>query len=239
MSGDLGRPGPSRTLARARERAADGLTRAFAEDELDVDEFEARLDRCWRARSFDELETLFEDLAVACPARRPERGVRGGDAGETRGTGAPSGSSAPARSSAGAHRRPVPTERPGHDLVMAVMSGVGRGGRWTPPRHINAVAVMGGVELDFRDARFPEGETTVNAVALMGGVEIVVPPGLAVTCSGVPILGGFERLDQEDDGTRAPGAVLRIRGLACMGGVEVRAAGTDEAASPGGVAELD
>ena len=220
MSPEGGAPSrrPSKTLARARERAAEALTRAFADDELDVDDFEARLDRCYRAGGFDELEELFEDLTVSLPARRE-------------GTGAPAGSGADPDAGVAARGSredtggpPAPSDRQDHDLVVAVMSGVGRGGRWTPPRHINAVAVMGGVELDFRQARFPAGETTLNAVAFMGGVEIVVPPGLAVTSSGVPLMGGFERVDQDDDGRRAPGAVLRIRGLACMGGVEVRTA---------------
>lgn len=213
---------PSRTLVRARERAAASLTEAFAGDELDVDEFEARLDRCWRAGSFGELEELFEDLTVS-PARAegPGAGVgapgRAGGASET----------APERR-APRSAPPAPADRPGHDLVIAVMSGVGRGGRWTPPRHVNAVAVMGGVELDFREARFPEGETTVNAFALMGGVEIVVPPGLAVDCGGVALMGGYDRLSQDGDGRTAPGAVLRIRGMAFMGGIEVRVAEAGE-----------
>lgn len=218
--------GPSRTLTRARERTAEALTRAFAEDELDVDEFEARLDRCWRAGGLDELEDLFADLEVSLPAKREDAGAP-----------APERRSAPdAEPHAGSGGPPpAPTDRAGHDLVLAVMSGVGRGGRWTPPRHMNAVAVMGGVELDFREARFPPGETTLHAFALMGGVEIVVPPGLAVICSGVPLMGGFDRLDQDDDGRRAPGAVLRIRGLACMGGVEVRSAEPGaELPKPGG-----
>lgn len=212
MSEDLR---PSRTLVRAREEAATALTGAFADDELDVDEFEARLDRCWRAGSFEEIEALFDDLTVTAPVLRE-------DATAERRSG-PGSTSSPAPSE-GPEALSRPVDRPGHDLVLAVMSGVGRGGRWTPPRHVNAVAVMGGVELDFRQARFPPGETTVNAVAFMGGVEIVVPPGVAVTCAGVPIMGGFERLDQEDDGRTAPGAVLRIRGAAVMGGVEVRTA---------------
>ena len=204
---------PSKTLVRARERAAASLTEAFAEDELDVDEFEARLDRCWRAGSFGELEELFEDLTVSLPAR----------VGEAGGGSEPAGRPAEGSDEAPTRRAP-PTERPGHDLVLAVMSGVGRGGRWTPPRHVNAVAVMGGVELDFREARFPEGETTVNVLALMGGVEIVVPPGLAVDCGGAALMGGYDRLSQDGDARTAPGAVLRIRGVALMGGIEVSVA---------------
>lgn len=228
---------PSRTLLRARERAAAGLTEAFAGDELDVDEFEARLDRCWRAANFEELEGLFEDLTVSLPVPAEETD-------EARTGTAPAGGPAEAQGRAPGPDAPrgvppAPADRPGHDLVLAVMSGVGRGGRWVPPRHINAVAVMGGVELDFREARFPAGETTLHAVALMGGVEIVVPPGLAVTSAGIALMGGYDRLDQEGAGRASEGAVLRIRGVALMGGVQVRVAEPGEELPSGGVAELD
>ena len=199
---DGGRP-LQRTLERARDEATGALAAAFAGDELTMEEYEARLDRCYRAGSLAEIRELVADLPDA-PAIE----------------GSPE---AAARASRGG-RLPAEAERPGHDLALAFMGGVKRSGSWTPPRHLNAVAVMGGVELDFREARFPEGETTVNAVAVMGGVEIVVPPGLRVECSGLPVMGGFERLDQDGDPEYAPGAVLKIRGLACMGGVEVRVA---------------
>lgn len=225
--------GPPRALAHARDRAAAVLGEAFADDQLGVEEFEARLDRCYRATSVEELGELFRDLTVSPPAVLEAGAARQEPARRPAGSGGKLD---------GRHRPagPVdPADRPGHDLVVALMGGMGRGGRWTPPRHLNAVAVMGGVELDFRQARFPEGETTMNAVALMGGVEITVPPGLAVECSGVPIMGGFDRVDQEDDGRVAPGAVLRIRGFAFMGGIEVRTAAPGEELPSGGVAELD
>ncbi len=237
MSGDELRP--SRTLVRARERAAAALTEAFADDELDVEEFETRLDRCWRAESFDELEDLFGDLAAAPPVLAPGGDAPGGAAEAGPGASADGRSPPGPVGRADRGRRPAPADRRGHDLVLGLMSGVGRGGVWVPPRHVNVVAVMGGVELDFREARFPEGETTLHAVAFMGGIEIVVPPGLAVTSAGVAIMGGYDRLEQGDDGRRAPGAVLRVRGAALMGGIEMRVAEPGEELPSGGVAELD
>jgi hypothetical protein len=103
--------------------------------------------------------------------------------------------------------------------VVAIMSGTERKRVWTPARNLDVVAFMGGVELDFREARFAEGVTQVNILAMMGGVEIVVPPGLRVECSGVGIMGGFESLSQGDPDDATP--LLRITGLAIMGGVEI------------------
>ncbi len=199
-------------LQRARERAAAALGEAYSSDELSLEEFEQRVDQCYRVGTVRELEALFDDLPVA-----PR--LAAADAAESR---------------PDARRRTVPGprvdpaaggDRKGRDLVVGVMSGVGRKGAWTPARETLAAAVMGGVELDYRTARFPPGETVVDVFAFWGGVEIVVPPGLRVESVGIPIMGGFDRLDQDGDGS---GAVLKIRGLAIMGGVEVRVADPDE-----------
>lgn len=209
-------PGDRAPLQRARERAAEALGEAYSADELSLAEFEERVDRCYRVATVRELEALFEDLPVSprLPAAVGEEVPE------------------PAGGSEVEPRRPatgdVPVRRREHDVVVGVMSGVGRKGAWTPAERTYALAVMGGAELDFREARFPPGATKVYVLAFWGGVEIVVPPGLRVESSGLPIMGGFDRLDQDGDGSRAPDAVLQIHGLACMGGVEVRVAGPDE-----------
>jgi hypothetical protein len=59
-------------------------------------------------------------------------------------------------------------------------------------------------------------------VPILGSIEVVVPPGLAVEVHGSGILGSFESM------SRAPGTpdperpVLRVRGVALLGSVEVR-----------------
>lgn len=203
-------PGPDAgervPLQRARERAAEALSRAFASDDLTLREFEERVDRCYRVATVRELEELFDDLPVAPRLPAPEDVEME--------TGAEVAAPSPS----------IPSTRKGLDVLVGFWSGVGRKGSWTPAERTLALGCMGGVELDFRHARFPPGETIVDVAAVMGGVEIVVPPGLCVTSVGLPLMGGFDRLDQDGDGSRAPGAVLRIRGFALMGGVEVRVA---------------
>lgn len=204
MSGDASRDRVP--LQRARDRAAAALSEAFTDDELSLAEFEQRVDRCYRVGTVAELEALFDDLPVVL--RLPERAAEDTPAPEARERTAPA----------------VPAPRREHDVVVGVMSGVGRKGAWTPAERTYTVALMGGAELDFREARFPAGETTVYVLALMGGVEVVVPPGLRVECTGLPVMGGFDSLDQDGDDPSAEAPVLKIRGLACMGGVEVRVA---------------
>ncbi len=119
----------------------------------------------------------------------------------------------------GARVREGTGERPGFRSIIALMGGVVRKGRWLVPRRLQALAVMGGVEIDLRDADFSSGETVIWALAVMGGVGIVVPPGVRLEVDGLAVMGAFT--DQEglpavahDD---AP--VVRVRGFALMGGV--------------------
>jgi hypothetical protein len=106
-------------------------------------------------------------------------------------------------------------------LLMAVLGGIERRGRWRVPERCTAVAVMGGCVLDLRAAQLSTPVTTITAVAIMGGVEVIVPPGVHVEMSGLPLMGGFSnRVREVDLPPDAP--QVHIHGLALMGGVEVR-----------------
>jgi hypothetical protein len=100
-----------------------------------------------------------------------------------------------------------------------MMSGSRRRGRWTVPRRYTATAVMGGIELDLRDAMLEERDVTIWAWACMGGIEIKVPADVDVDVTGLALMGGFE----DGSGVSAPpGApVIRVKGLALMGAVDV------------------
>lgn len=106
--------------------------------------------------------------------------------------------------------------------ALALMGGNSRKGTWVPPRQLNVIAIMGGVELDFRDARLPAGETHVNAVALMGGVDVIVPPDLPVTVRGLGILGGVDQEEHASESKDPNAPHLMVTALACMAGVSVK-----------------
>jgi len=113
--------------------------------------------------------------------------------------------------------------------ALAVMGGASRKGEWSPPHRLNALAVMGGIELDFRDARLAPGETQVTVVALLGGVEIVVPPGLPVTVRGLGILGAVDQVEQAAGDVDPNAPHLRVTALACMGGVDIKTRASEKA----------
>lgn len=184
---------PSR-LDQERERVIVALSTHFAHDNLDTAEFESRLDRAYRATTLAELRNLHADLPELPEIAAIESVSR----------------TAIAR----------PEDVRARQVVVAIMGGSERKGVWSPARSIEVVAVMGGVELDFREARFPPGVTRVNVLAVMGGVEIVVPPDIRVESSGFAIMGGFASVAQPGlDDPSVP--VVHVTGLALMGGVDI------------------
>lgn len=184
-------------LAERREVVIQSLSVHFAQDNLEAEELERRLDVAYRATSTAELDALLRDLPAL-----PEP--------ETPATAAPG----------------VPTVPDAQvrdwQVVAAVMGGAERKGSWTPARTLYVVALMGGVDLDFREARFPPGVTTVHVLALMGGVDILIPPGLHVESEGIGIMGGFGGRDQPGASVDPDAPTLRINGVAFMGGIDVR-----------------
>jgi hypothetical protein len=184
----------------ARERVVQDLADHFAQDRLSLPEYERRVELAYRASSADALRDLTRDLAPMPPARV-----------------APAAMSAPGES-----RLPASFTRAKN--FVALMSGVVRRGTWTVPARIRAVACMGGIGLDLREATLTAPVTDIYVFALMGGVEIIVPPDVRLETDGFAIMGGFE--DQlKEPASRDPNVpVIRVRGLAIMGGVEARVA---------------
>jgi len=206
-AGDTGAGGTG--LDKVRQATIDRLCERFAEDRLSMPDFERRLDLAHRATTTRQLAALVAGFPAT--AQQPSGG---GPAAAT-----------PARRTLPADV--VPPERvPGRQFMAGVLGASTRAGAWIAPREIYALALMGGVELDFREAGFGPGVTEVTVFALWGGVDIIVPPGLQVECSGAGIMGAFERTpDELADAPVAssdPGSpVLRVNGVALMGGVDV------------------
>ena len=81
-------------------------------------------------------------------------------------------------------------------------------------------AVMGGCELDLRQAEPAGGRAEITVFAMWGGIEIRVPPEWAVVIEGTPIMGAIE--DTRRPTGVPPRATLVVRGAAVMGGVEIK-----------------
>jgi hypothetical protein len=181
-------------LAEYREDVVHRLGVHFASGDVGRREVERRVALALRARTPDTLELLLADLPPLDADVDPRTRAAPLVAAE------------------------APPER---GVLAAVMGGHGRKGAWLVPRHLKIVAVMGGVELDLRAARFGPGVTEIEILVIMGGVEIVVPPGMRVETLVITAMGGAETDVRE----LAPGdpdaPILRISGFAALGGVGV------------------
>jgi hypothetical protein len=103
--------------------------------------------------------------------------------------------------------------------LVAVMGGVERKGRWRPSRRTNAIAVMGGVGIDLREAELADG-AEILAIPVMGEVTITVPEGVSVEMSGFALMGG----NSGPDDRMLPlsnSPFVRVRAFSLMGGVTV------------------
>ncbi|MDX1673249.1 MAG: DUF1707 domain-containing protein [Longimicrobiales bacterium] len=202
------------SLRQAREETIDALCQGFARESISLGELERRLETARSARSRDELAALLRDLpgtpAPARPASTASRatGTEPAKRPERRPAPSPDDAEAGVRSS-------------GH-LAVAVMGGTRRAGRWAPPQEMAAVALMGGVELDFREAVLGPGVTEINCFAFWGSVEITVPPGVEVESRGFALLGGFEQDGESDTAPDPEAPRIVVNGLALMGAVEIK-----------------
>jgi hypothetical protein len=114
--------------------------------------------------------------------------------------------------------------------VVSFLSSNERQGRWELPRHFRALAVLGNVELDLRDAVIGIGVSVIEAVAVMGNIEIIVPPDVAVESEGDSLLGSFVvKFKGSANSASANGLrTLRIIGTAYAASVEICVKGPDE-----------
>jgi Cell wall-active antibiotics response 4TMS YvqF/Domain of unknown function (DUF1707) len=177
-----------------RERVIGDLQEHFAHDALDVDEFERRVTLAHTSESQEAILALLDDLPAlaGAPGRAPKTALV-----------------------------PADEVRPSQTL-RAIMSSTERRGPWVVPRKIRVLATMSSTVLDFRDARLPAGTVEIDVRAIMSSAEIIVPPGLAVETEGSAIMGTFEHVDRAPAHPDPEAPLLRVRGLAIMGSVEIK-----------------
>ena len=115
--------------------------------------------------------------------------------------------------------------------VVSFLSSTQREGRWQLPRRFRALAVLGNIELDLRDAEVGYGVSVIEAVAVMGNIEITIPPEIAVECDGDSLMGTFtlKYKGRANPSAASRDRVVRVVGTAYAGSVAVNVKGPDEA----------
>jgi predicted membrane protein len=122
--------------------------------------------------------------------------------------------------SAAAAADPANPANPVHASLFALMSSSKR--RWGKNifHSADTTSIMGGCELDLRDALIDSQEpAVVDVFAIMGGVVIFVPSNWTVSQAVVPLMGGVE--DKTRSVPSSPPQHLLVRGTVIMGGIEI------------------
>jgi hypothetical protein len=80
-------------------------------------------------------------------------------------------------------------------------------------------AVMGGCEVDLREARMAGPEAVIECFAMWGGIVLQIPPDWAVDPQVSVFAAGFN--DQSKPPVQPTGRLV-IRGTAVMAGIEIK-----------------
>jgi hypothetical protein len=110
----------------------------------------------------------------------------------------------------------------GTSFVLGILGAGDRRGRWRVAQKVTVINVLGGADLDLREATFAAQDVTITVNCFMGGAQITVPPHVNVIMEGTGIMGGYS-----GPGTRVPAKLdatsptVRVRGVAIWGGVSV------------------
>jgi hypothetical protein len=105
-------------------------------------------------------------------------------------------------------------------LLLALMSGFERRGRWNVPKKLTTVTFWGSGVLDLRYADFTSTEVEIHAYSIMGMQTILLPPEVNVEIRGHGVMGGFDN-KVLGEGTRGAPTV-KIRGFSLWGGVGIK-----------------
>ncbi len=182
-----------------RKEVINLLKSAYADGRIIVETLERRLNEAQAAEDKESLMALISDI----PA--PEAPGGGGSANSSE------NSDSPWRIN-----NRVPRE---NQSFFSILGSSNRTGRWQPARNLSCFTLLGNIRLDFREAEFPEGGIRIKTGCILGSLDIIIPPGINIDLSGIPLLGHFDNKAEMGD-SRAP--TITIRGIAVLGGVDIR-----------------
>lgn len=198
MPDDTGGQLPPAGLERERERTIESLSQHFAQDDINVEELERRLEVATRAKGVAELRALLADLD-------PSMGL------------APIVAGTPVRPTPA-----VPMAVPARDRVVSIMGETKRRGAWSVPHHLDVTAVMSDTTIDLTQATLPVGAIELHLRVVMAQVKIIVPPGVTVDCRVSAFMGAVTEDVELGDQPRPGAPVVRLTGWAVMSEVQVK-----------------
>jgi hypothetical protein len=111
----------------------------------------------------------------------------------------------------------------GTSFLLGILGAGDRRGRWRVAERVTVVNVLGGADLDLREATLGAREVTIRVFSFMGGSDIVVPDDVHVELSSFAFLGADElKLDRPEPPPGAP--IVHVKSVSILGGTDVKSA---------------
>jgi hypothetical protein len=109
----------------------------------------------------------------------------------------------------------------GTSFILGILGSGDRRGRWRVAERVTVVNVLGGADLDLREATLAAPEIHIRVISVCGGSDIVVPEGVHVELSSFAFLGGDQlKLEGPEPPPGAP--VVHVRTVSILGGTDVK-----------------
>ncbi len=122
-----------------------------------------------------------------------------------------------------ARRKTVGDEAADEFAIAAYVGGVQRTCRAGSLRHGSVSVVLGGVDLDLREAMLDPAGATLELSATWGGVNLSVPASWKVLVDHRAVLGGVEARVTPPEELPDDAPVLHVQATARLGGVAIKA----------------
>ena len=110
---------------------------------------------------------------------------------------------------------PAVRTAPARRWIISLMGNATRRGRWRVGERTFVISAMGNATVDLRDAILAGPEVSIHVLCTMGNTTIIVPDGVDVELSVIPIMGNRMDLTHSEFKQGAP--LVRISGLVSMG----------------------
>ena len=120
-----------------------------------------------------------------------------------------------------ARRRTVGDETSDEFAIAVFVGGLQRVCKATSLRSGSVSVVLGGVELDLREATLAPGGADLDLSATLGGVNVTVPSDWRVVVEDRATLGGVEALVTDPEELPDDAPLLRVAAGARLGGVSI------------------
>jgi Domain of unknown function (DUF1707) len=106
-------------------------------------------------------------------------------------------------------------------FLLGILGSGDRRGRWRVAERVLVFNLLGGADLDVREATLAAPEVQITVISLLGGSDILVPEGVHVELSSFALLGG-DNLTLEGSEPPPGAPTIRVRTVSICGGTDVK-----------------